>query len=128
MEGGASSLPAQSGQAPHNDDEGDGAAGCEGHVQVLSSAVSSLSSALHHQQMRVVGVKEALIGHCNAMLELAHSMNTRGMPIDELVGKTEKLIESVAEHGRSAEEIEGLLGQVSACLEDAGLHGVVKAS
>ncbi|KAI9876209.1 MAG: hypothetical protein M1830_007023 [Pleopsidium flavum] len=127
VEGGMSSSPARSGSAQQGDEERtEEAAGCAGNVEVLSDAVSSLSSALHYQQLRVVGVKEALVDHCNAMLALAHWMTRRGMPIDELVEKTEKLVESVAEHGRSVEQIGELLGQVSASLDDAGLHGVMK--
>ena len=54
-------------------------------------------------------------------------MDARGLPIEEFVERSMVFVESVAEHGREAEELGALLGRVRARLEGAGLRGVVRA-
>ncbi len=72
-------------------------------------------------------MKGALVEHCQAMLDLAQAMDARGLPIEEFVERSMVFVESVAEHGREAEELGALLGRVRARLEGAGLRGVVRA-
>lgn len=93
---------------------------------ILVDAVQTLSAALHQQQTRVVGMKEALVEHCQAMLNLAHAMDARGLPIEEFVDRSMAFVDSVAEHGREAEELGAVFGRVRARLEGAGLRGVVR--
>jgi hypothetical protein len=96
-------------------------------VALLVDAVVTLSAALHRQQTRVGAMKGALVEHCQAMLDLAQAMDARGLPIEEFVERSMVFVESVAEHGREAEELGALLGRVRARLEGAGLRGVVRA-
>lgn len=70
-------------------------------------------------------MKAALVEQCQAMLDLAHAMDARGLPIEEFVERSMVFVESVAEHGSEAEELGGLLGRVRARLEGAGWSGVV---
>lgn len=71
-------------------------------------------------------MKEALVEHCQAMLDLAQAMNARGLPIEEFVDRSMVFVDCVAEQGREAEELAVVLGRVRARLEGAGLRGVVE--
>lgn len=53
-------------------------------------------------------------------------MDARGLPIEEFVDRSMAFVDSVAEHGREAEELGAVLGRVRARLEGAGLRGVVR--
>ena len=69
------------------------------------------------------------------MLELAHAMTGKDegkgtekgkeVKIDEFLEASTGLIDAVAEHGRVAEEIAGVLAEVEGRLEEVGVRGVV---
>ncbi len=99
----------------------------EQRVAVLSAAVESLSTALHQQRTRVMDTKQALVDHCEAMLKVAQNIPESSPVLDGFLEHSVKIIESIAEHGRAAEEVGGVLGTVATRLEEVGLGGVVKS-